>query len=396
MQVALKIPDVDDARPLIDIERPQAPSSIDAALMKMVTQTKSGPLRIMREYAALAFGPGRVSFGEFTQLRLFDDRFWAGQDKRSVVGAKRNVVINHQVNYRHDWWGLLADKIASASYLSAYGFPTIPIKAIYADRIGGASGKLLRDEAALRAFLLNELNYPLFGKPVEGLQSLGSVALRHPLPDAKIEAIDGRTVPLDRLVAEIVGHYATGYVFQPFAAPHPGLRALCGERLPTFRLVTIAGDGDPILFRACMKIPAGGNMADNYWRTGNMLGRIDLVTGRLGKAISGTGLDLIEHDRHPDTDAAISGFEIPRWDAIKRTVLDAARLMRHVPLIGWDVSVAATGPVIVEMNETPDFFLNQLADARGVLDEVFTAFMARQKQAAAGHRLALKREQRSQ
>jgi hypothetical protein len=396
MQAAKKLVPVDDSRPVIDVERPQAASGIDAALMKMVAATKSSPLKIMRDYAGLAFGPGRVSFGEYTKLRLFDDAFWSGADKREVVGTKRNVAINHVVNFRHDWWGLLSDKIASASYLSAYGFPTISFKAIYADHIGGAAGRLLRDEAALRAFLLNEGNYPLFGKPAEGLQSLGSIALRRPLADDMIEAVDGRAIPLDRLVAELVSHYATGYLFQPFTTPHPALAAFCGEKLPTFRLVTMAGDGEPMLFRACMKIPAGANMADNYWRSGNMLGRIDLSNGHLVKAVSGTGLDLVEHTHHPDTQAAIVGFEIPRWDAMKKTVIEAARLMRHVPLIGWDVSVMATGPVIVEMNETPDFFLNQLADARGVLDPAFNAFMARQKRAATERAAALKREQRSQ
>jgi hypothetical protein len=31
------------------------------------------------------------------------------------------------------------------------------------------------------------------------------------------------------------------------------------------------------------------------------------------------------------------------------------------------------------MNETPDFFLNQIADKRGILDEDFTRFLAQQK-----------------
>jgi hypothetical protein len=48
-------------------------------------------------------------------------------------------------------------------------------------------------------------------------------------------------------------------------------------------------------------------------------------------------------------------------------------------MIGWDVTTLEGGPVIVEMNETPDLFLNQLADRRGVMDEDFTRFLAQQK-----------------
>ena len=61
------------------------------------------------------------------------------------------------------------------------------------------------------------------------------------------------------------------------------------------------------------------------------------------------------------------------------TVINAARLMQHVPLIGWDVTALDEGPVIVEMNETPDFFLPQLADGRGILEPELTDFMAVQQ-----------------
>jgi len=57
-----------------------------------------------------------------------------------------------------------------------------------------------------------------------------------------------------------------------------------------------------------------------------------------------------------------------------------------VPLIGWDVAALDDGPVIVEMSERPDFFLPQLADARGVLDAELTGFLATQKRKAAERR----------
>ena len=115
---------------IIDVERPEAAVQIDAALMKIVKTTKSSPLKVMREYTSLAFGPGKVSFAEYHKLRLFDDAYYQGQDKRAVIGWKRNSQINLEANFRYDWWGMLSDKIASASYLAAYGFPTIPLLAI--------------------------------------------------------------------------------------------------------------------------------------------------------------------------------------------------------------------------------------------------------------------------
>ncbi len=382
----------DSEATLIDVARPQAGLSIDAALLKMVAEAKSSPLKIMRDYVGLSFGPGKVSFKDYTQLRLFDGAFWADADRRAVVGQHRGVEIHQQANYRHEWWGLFDNKIAMASYLAAYGFPTIPVLAVYAQDLGTTASHVARNAQELRRVLTDEANYPMFGKPAEGLQSLGSVGLKRYVPQSQcLETTDGRVIALDAFVADIVRHYAEGYLLQKFAVPHAAIRALCGERLATIRIVSLNTEAGPKVFRACWKIPAGANVADNYWRSGNLLAQLDLAQGLVLRVVSGSGLGLTRHEVHPDTRAGMIGFAIPHWDAIVAMVLGAARLMRHVPLIGWDVAALDGGPVIVEMNERPDFFLPQLADARGVLDTELTAFLAEQKRKAAAWRKSNKR-----
>jgi hypothetical protein len=367
-------------RSIIDVERPKNTIGIDAALMKIVAATKSSPLKIMREYTSLAFGPGRVSFAEYHKLRLFDDVYYEGQDKRAVIGWKRNSQINLIANYRYDWWGMLSDKIASESYLKTYGFPTIAMQAIYSDRAGASSKNLLSDADELRAFLMNESLYPMFGKPTDGRQSLGSIALaRFNAATRMLETTDKREVRLEDFIANVTQHYSGGYVFQQLAVPHVGVRAICGDRIATCRIVTIALEGKPQVFRACWKIPAGVNTADNFWRPGNMLAQIDVTSGRVLRAMSGTGVELVEHTHHPDTGAFLIGAEVPLWPQLISTVLEAAKLMQHVAMIGWDVTALESGPVIVEMNETPDLFLNQIADKCGVLDDDFNRFLVQQK-----------------
>ncbi len=383
-------PEREDA--LVDIARPQVAQSIDNALLKMVTETKASPLKIMRDYVGLAFGPGKVSFKDYTQLRLFDEAFWVGADRRAVVGVHRNVELHQQINFRHEWWGLLDNKIAMASYLSAYGFPTIPTLAVYAENLGTSAAHVVRNAQELRRVLTDEAHYPMFGKPTEGLQSLGSVGLkRYAAASQCLETADGRVVALDAFVADITHHYAGGYLLQKFVTPHAAIRALCGDRLPTIRVVTLNTGSDPKVFRACWKIPAGANVADNYWRSGNLLAQLDIAQGKVLRVLSGSGLGLTHHTQHPDTGIAMIGFEIPHWSAIVSTVIEGARLMQHVPLIGWDVTALDNGPVIVEMNERPDFLLPQLADARGVLDAELTDFLAVQKRKAAEWRETNKR-----
>ena len=96
--------------------------------------------------------------------------------------------------------------------------------------------------------------------------------------------------------------------------------------------------------------------------------------------MTGAGLDLKEVTHHPDTGARLIGAEVPNWAAMKATAVEGARLMHQVPMIGWDMAPGPDGAIIVEMNQTPDVFLHQLADARGLLEPEFLAFMAFQKQ----------------
>ncbi|MCJ2126330.1 sugar-transfer associated ATP-grasp domain-containing protein [Methylobacterium sp. J-077] len=346
-----------------------------------------GPAALALSFARLAFGPGSLGFSDFIRLRLYDPDIRTAGGLESFVGQRRNRDLCVAANFRHDWLGLMSDKVAALGYLAAHGLPTILIRAIYAPRLSGGSERVLTDRPALEAFLLDPGHYPLFGKPIEGGQSLGAIALaRCCIGTRMLERQDGSRLALDDLMEAIDTHYRDGYLFQPLAAPEPSIAALCGARLATVRIVTLAHQDGPRVFRAAWKLPAGINAADNYWRGGNLLGQIDRVTGRLGRVVSGIGLALREHTRHPDTGADFTGARHPHWEATCALAVEGARLMRHVPLIGWDIACTANGPVIVEMNETPDFFLVQLADRSGVLGLEFDAFLADQRGRASVHR----------
>jgi hypothetical protein len=170
------------------------------------------------------------------RLRLFDDQFYAGSDKKSVVGQRRNRDISVTVNYRIDWYGVLENKITSISYLATYGLPTIPFEAIYGENLEFKTPLVARNKLELREFLTDARIYPLFGKPVEAFQSLGTIALRRYISaEDKLERLDGTTISLNEFLTDIASHYATGYLFQKLVRPHTTIRDLCGDRLATAR-----------------------------------------------------------------------------------------------------------------------------------------------------------------
>ncbi len=84
----------------------------------------------------------------------------------------------------------------------------------------------------------------------------------------------------DAFVEDVFNHYDGGYLFEHFLAPHQDAIKLHGERLGTARILTLCDDDGARIFRASWKIPAGANMADNFWRSGNLLAKLDLATGR--------------------------------------------------------------------------------------------------------------------
>jgi hypothetical protein len=280
-------------------------------------------------------------------------------------------------NSNSEWWGLMRNKLAVTTLLGGYGFPIIPTLALYADAGAMRGVPVLRQPVALADFLRTTREYPLFGKPMDSQRSLGSIGLEAYDPGADcLLAGANRTIPVEEFAAAVAANYKGGYLFQPRIEPHPRVRAIVGNRLATVRAITILTDQGPQLLRALWKIPAGDNVADNYWRAGNLLATLDLERGRVVRVVRGTGLALEEVTHHPDTAAPLLGIDVPGWREIVTLALEAASTLAEVPLIGWDMAAVEAGALIVEPNFTPDFFMTQLADRRGMLDAPFNAFLA--------------------
>lgn len=365
-------------------ERAQVPMA--ESLQRAAAMTGSSPMQLTREYSRLAFGPGKVTFEDYVKYRLFDDAWLAGADKADFVGARRNRDLVVEINYRHDWHGLLTNKLASQSYLAAYGLPTIAPLAIYAPGLAIASDRLLPSREALRGFLLDARHYPIFGKPVESVQSLGALALLGcDAANDELIAVGDKRLKVDAAVDDIERHYAAGYLFQKMVKPHRDLIPVIGERLATVRVLTIATPEGPKAFRSGWKIPAAGNVADNFWRAGNMLAGLDFETGRVLRATSGVGFEMKDVTRHPDTGAELIGLQVPDWEKMKAVAVEGAKVLRHFGTVGWDIAATDDGPVIVEANETPDFSLVQIADRRGILCKEFNDLLARQQAADAAY-----------
>ncbi len=345
-------------------------------LLKTISQRYGKSLHgIVGEIARLAFGPGKIATEEYFTLRLFDDKALKSE-KSSFAGMKGMREVWLQANTSSHWFGPMSDKLAFDTLLGGYGLPVIQTKAYFSRDLAVRSKRMLTSREDLRAFLEDPASYPFFAKPKSSSLSLGSAsAVGYDREGDRVMLLNGKSMKVEAFSNDIVTHFGDGYLFQERVKPHEGVRAICGDRIATVRIYTLMGEDGPKPFRIVWKVPAAKNMADNFWRKGNILAAVDYNTGCITRAISGVALDQREHEVHPDTGHQLVGTAIPAFDSVVKLALDGARVFADIPLIGWDIAPTDEGGVIVEGNFAPDFKLVQMAEARGMLDAELTTFL---------------------
>ncbi len=370
----------------------QSPATLDyarsrqkldlASTVHQIRAKTGSSVGFLPEWMKLNVGQGRILFNEYLEMRLWDPEFCARSDLKEFVGNWGMRRIWKMANFVPGVQVLATNKIAASAILEAYGLSVPHQAGLHAVSVVPGHGRTSTPEA-LESFLLQDLSYPAFGKPLSGNQSLGSVSLNsRDASSGMLVGQDGKKIAAKALAHEIHDNYATGgYIFQSRLIPHEAVRAVCGERTATVRVLTIAGSQGPSVFRACWKIPAGANGVDNFWRPGNLLASLNLEDGTIRRVVCGSGLAMTEVDQHPDTHTRLLGMKVPLWEEICAAALAGAAAMSDFGLLGWDIAATSSGAVIVEVNDTPDVVMHQITDRRGILESAFQRFMEERRQA---------------
>jgi len=145
-------------------------------------------------------------------------------------------------------------------------------------------------------------------------------------------------------------------VIQKRAYNHPSIIDFTqNTALQTIRVISyIDRSGKLRILSAVMRPVATIEVLDNYnnFDGGILLARVDVETGKIIRThfmrddIPGTS--IIEN--HPVTNQPFSGFQIPDWEAAMKCITNAAFNMLPIRLVGWDLAITPTGPVIIEGN----------------------------------------------
>lgn len=329
----------------------------------------------MHDILQLSRGFGGLSPREYYYFGLYDDERFPEEEKQRFVGLGVQSQILWQCS-DGQYWGLCCDKLLFAALMGLHRFPLLNTQAVLHRFRIVQDARPLRSLDDVARFLRDQATFPLFTKPVKGMRSAGSARIDgYDAHRDELLLFPNHRVTVEAYVASIQRYVDDGYLFQDVQHPHERVRAVCGDRLATVRLVMVVGPDGPVPFRAMWKVPTGPNVADNFWRAGNILCGLDPATGRVTRAISGTGTEQVDVANHPDTGVAIKDFVIPHWDRLLGLCRDASSVLPEITLQGWDICVTNDGPLLVEMNVGGDFTLPQLGHAKGMLDERFKAYL---------------------
>ncbi len=120
----------------------------------------------------------------------------------------------------------------------------------------------------------------------------------------------------------------------------------------TVRTETLLTQDNKVLFLgAFMRFGVDGMFLDNQCAGGLSIG-VNLETGILyDYAANGKGEKFFSH---PDSNQPFKDFEVPFWSEILLLSEKIQRFFPYFKLLGPDIAITPDGPVIIEINATPD------------------------------------------
>lgn len=157
------------------------------------------------------------------------------------------------------------------------------------------------------------------------------------------------------------------YLIEEVVQQHKEWAKLNPTSINTLRVVTKCVNGKADVLFAVARIGSKNSVVDNF-HSGGVGVKVNLKKGILeGKTIDKKNN---ESEYTPSTKIKVDGYEIPYWKEVIKMTKSAAKVNDKVNIVGWDVAITPTGPVIIEGNRGPGMDIIQVLLKRGVKPEL--------------------------
>jgi hypothetical protein len=328
-------------------------------------RSTKGPIGLAREIFGLYRGPGRMLPKEYFWYQLYDDTKYSLEDKRTFISES----IHWRITYKccdPKWDALTEDKWISYCFLRANGI-RVPETIAVIDKTNRSFGTVRKigSPAQLKDFLTGFSSFPLFAKPNTGLGSFGAFVVAG-IDGDRVLFEHSASMTVDEMFSKVVGERA--FLLQSCVQNHSAIRAFT-KYLATIRTINLVKADEVVTPFALLKIPAATNIADNYWRPGNLLADVNPDTGVIRRVVRGKGIHLEEFTSHPETGDSLVGMHLPYWRELREINDACARLFAPVRYQSMDIAITQEGPLLIEINTGGGFDLPQLASGSGFLKD---------------------------
>ncbi len=126
----------------------------------------------------------------------------------------------------------------------------------------------------------------------------------------------------------------------------------------TIRVITKCINQNPIIMYTVLRMGRGGTQVDNA-AAGGLFINVDKKTGRLGEKAFDYGLKQKYYTTHPDTGLVFNDYPLDGWEEFREFMERNILKMRELEYIGWDIALTESGPLIVELNASPEMDIVQ-------------------------------------
>ena len=202
-------------------------------------------------------------------------------------------------------------------------------------------------------------------KPAQGSGGDGITVISDKF-NGKYKPVSGRLVSFSELQYQIsnilTGLYSLGgardsAMIEYRVKPDPVFKRISFEGVPDIRIIVLMGY--PVM--AMLRLPTRVSNGKANLHQGAIGVGVDLATGT---TLNGTWLNE-KIDRHPDTDTAVAGVQIPCWDKFINLATNCYELSK-LGYIGVDLVLdEEKGPLILELNARPGLNI-QIANDSGL------------------------------
>lgn len=344
-------------------------ADMSTLLNHAVKKSGRSALKIGQDFAVLAKGKSKINIVEYVRWKMYDADRYTPEQRAEFISNELHWPLIHAVCDR-SWTAAAEDKVLCDTILRSGGVP-VPQSVAVIDRSARVYPGLpsVHSANALRDLLLAHKGQELFGKITGGMVSFGAFRIQD-ADQTHITCAGHEPMTYDVFMDQFVG--ASTYLIQKKLENHPALAPFCSA-IATVRMINLVRPGridNPV---AVIKIPQGENIADAFWRPGNLACEVDVQTGEIKSVVALNAPDLDFLPDHPAV-AGFMGFKLPHWDELVEINRRAAQIFAPIKYSSTDVAITPDGPVIVELNYGGGFDLPQNASGRGFLTPMVKEF----------------------